>query len=103
MDQTRAPTGLVWSHRRQAPRQRPWQSTGCLPPGEGVLPELGRVLHLEPPPRPLPSSVSVELSGAYTRQGPGRSTAAHAARQHAAVALSDAGQLVSRAASKGPS
>ena len=60
-------------------------------------------VHLVPTPRPLPSSVSVELSGAYTRQEPGRSTAAHAAKQHAVVALSDAGQLLSRAASKGPS
>ena len=51
------------------------------------------------PPSPLPSSVSVELSGAFQRQGPGRSTAAHAAKQHAVVALSDAGQLLSRAAS----
>ena len=49
MDQTRVPTGLVWSHRRQAPRQRPWQSTGYLPPGEGVLPGRRRVVQLALP------------------------------------------------------
>ena len=46
----------------------------------------GGVLLLVPTLRLLPPSVSVELSGAKTRQGPGRSTAAHAAKQHAVVA-----------------
>ena len=50
----------------------------------------GGVLLLVPTLRLLPPSVSVELSGAKTRQGPGRSTAAHAAKQHAVVAISDA-------------
>ena len=70
-----------------------------LPPGGWVLPELGRVLHLVPTSGPLPSSVSVEPSGAFSRQGPRRSTAAHAAKQHAVVALSDAVQLLNWAAS----
>ena len=56
--------------------------------------ERRRVLRLVPTPRPLPSSVSMELSGVYTRQGPGRSTVAHAAKQHAVVVLSVAGQAV---------
>ena len=64
------------------------KSTQCLPPGGWDAPERGRLVLLVPT-RPLPSSVSVELSGAKTRRGPGRSTAAHAARQHAVVVLSD--------------
>ena len=59
----------------------------------GTMISLKKSVLLRPPP-PLPSSVSVELSGAYTRQRPRRSTAAHAAKQHAVVALSDAGQLL---------
>ena len=85
--------------RRQAHLQHQVISTQCLPPGSWDAPERGREALLVPTPRPLPSSVSVELSGACTRQGPGRSTAAHAAKQHAPAALSDAGQLLSRAAS----
>ena len=67
-----------------------------VPAAWGVwdAPERDRVLLLVPTPRPLPSSVSAELSGAFSRQGSGRSTAAHAARQHAVVALSDAGKLL---------
>ena len=76
---------LLRQHLKQ--RCRP-PSGWCLPnvlpgvhrkvPGTSRLggrhaPERGRVVHLAVPPRPLPSSVSVELSGAYTRQRPGRS------------------------------
>ena len=41
-----------------------------------------------------PSSVSVDLSGVSLQSLPGRSTAADAAKQHAAVALSAAEQLL---------
>ena len=60
--------------RRQAHLRRQGKSTQCLPPGEWDAPERGRVVLLVPTPRPLPSSVSVELKGACTQQGPcGRS------------------------------
>ena len=80
------PAGVVWSHRRQAPRQRPRQSTGCLL--AGVLPELGRV----PPPRPWPSSGAVR-GGAETWPRPHRSTVARVATTSAVVAACAAGTL----------
>ena len=55
--------------RRQAHLRRPEKSTQCLPPGEWVLPELGRVFRLVPTPRPCPSSALVR-HGACTRTGP---------------------------------
>ena len=45
------------------------------------------------------SAPVVPLLHTCVRQGPGRSTAAHATKQHAVVAFSDAGQLRSWAAS----
>ena len=49
---------LLAATRRQAHLRRPEKSTQCLPPGGSCL---------VPTPRPLPSSVSVELSGACVR------------------------------------
>ena len=49
------------------------------------------------------SSISEELSGVSLQPLPGRSTAAHAAKQYAVVALSAAEQLLCRAASWDPS
>ena len=77
----------VLKRRRTAPAGE-WGSSGSWPCSSSR----------SPTPRPLPSSVYVELSGAKTRQGSGRSTVAHAVKQHAVVALSDAGQHSSRAA-----
>ena len=61
----------VGSPWRQAGDPRSTESRGCLPPGEenasGTWPcSASR----DPPPRPLPSSVSVELCGGCSRQGP---------------------------------
>ena len=70
VDQTRRADGLVWSHRRQAPRQRPWQSTGCLPPGEWGSSGSSPCSSIRSPtPRSWPSSVPVGRHGAGTWPG----------------------------------
>ena len=60
--------------RRLVPHPRPPRHQ---PPGGGHLPELGRTVHHALLSRPLPSSVSVELSGGSSRQGPLRRLAVH--------------------------
>ena len=81
--------------RRQAHLRRPEKNAQCLPPGgRGCSSRTWPCSTARSLSPPLPSSVSVELSGAYTRQGPGRSTAAHAAKQHVVATLSDAEQFV---------
>ena len=83
----------VWSRWRQAPHPHPWQRTGCLPPGEGVLPELGRILHHEPPPRSWPSSVPLGRRGAETWPGASAPSAAHGASVDATDALCGDGRF----------
>ena len=63
------------------------QSTRCLPPGEGLLPKLGRVTSTRTSPLlPWPSSVPVGLSGVAPWPRPQRSTAARAATRTACAA-----------------
>ena len=54
--QVRAPTAAL---RCRGPAQSRSRSAVSQPPGEKVLPELGRVLRLVPPPRSQPASGSV--------------------------------------------
>ena len=72
----------------------PSQSTEHQSLGEGVLPELGRVRQLVPPPRPKPSSCPVGRNDAYTRLGPLRRSSVHSGGMHGGVALSGGGHCV---------
>ena len=97
-DQTRRTHGLVWSHRRQAPRPRPWQSTGCLPSGEwGSSGSSPCSSTRSSTPRPWPSSVLLR-SGAYSLPGPLRRSSAHVLGMSGAVAADVAVQLLNWAA-----
>ena len=59
-------TACLAATRRQAHLRHQGKRTQCLPPGGWDAPERGRVALLDPTPWPLPSSVSVELSGAFS-------------------------------------
>ena len=60
------------SQKKQAPRQRPRQSTACLPSGEGVLPELGRVVYFNSYFLPAPGRL-LALCAVVLERGQGHS------------------------------
>ena len=90
------PPSAAQEHQEQARADVPQHAAEPALGGE-ALPERGRVVHIVPFPRPLPSSFAVRY-GAWTRQGSLRPPSARDASASGGVALSPAAGTSSTAA-----